>query len=134
MTEGERGGSELLGELHSLGQQLSTAFKSLWESEESRKLREELEAGFVELGHQVETAVKSAQDSDAAQQLGEQVRETMEKARESDVAARLEEGLVTGLRDLSEQISKMVSPVEPGAPTDATPEAPGEEPDVETEV
>ena len=61
-----------------------------------------MEDGFVELGHQVETAVKSAQESEAAKQFSEQVKETMDKARESDVAAKLEEGLVTGLRELND--------------------------------
>ncbi|MFC2030224.1 hypothetical protein ACFLWA_05790 [Chloroflexota bacterium] len=130
MTEEEKSGSELLDELFSLGQQLSTAVRGLWDSEDSRKLREEMEAGFLELGHQVEGAVKSAQESEAAQQLGVQVRETMEKARESDVASRLEEGLVQGLRELNEQVSKMVSPLESQPPeadeTDAPEETPGE--------
>jgi hypothetical protein len=128
MTEEGKSGSELLDELFSLGQQLSTAVKGLWDSEDSRKLRQEMEAGFVELGQQVEGAVKSAQESEAAQQLGEQVKETMERARESDVAASLEEGLVRGLRELNEQVSKMVSPLESRPPEAGDPEASAETP------
>ena len=53
-TEERVSSSEILDELHSLGQQLATTVRSLWESNESRKLRQDIEQGFVELGHQVE--------------------------------------------------------------------------------
>ena len=90
-------GSEVLGEIQSLGQQLAQAVKSLWESEESRELRQEIGDGFVGLGRQMEDAVKSAQDSEAVQKFEEQVKGTVSKARESDVATKLEQGLVSGL-------------------------------------
>jgi hypothetical protein len=80
----------------------------LWESDESRSLRQDLRDGFVELGRQLDTAVKSAQESDAAKEFGEQLKETMDKARQSDLAGKLEQGLITGLRELNEEISKLV--------------------------
>jgi hypothetical protein len=111
-TEEQDPGSEMLGELHSLGRQLSKAIKSLWESEESRKLRQDIGDGFVELGRQLDSAVKSAQESEAAKQFSEQVKVTVEKARASEVASQLEEGLVTGLREMNEQLSKLIHSVE----------------------
>jgi hypothetical protein len=126
-TEERAPSSEILDELHALGQQLATTVKSLWESDESRKLREEIEQGFVELGHQVETAVESARESEAAKQLSEQVKDTMEKARESDIPAKMEDYLVTGLRELNTQVSKMVTSLEssgtPKEETETEPEA-----------
>jgi hypothetical protein len=107
MTE-EKSDSGLMEEFYALGQQLSTAVKALWESEESRQLRQEIGEGFMELGRQVDTAVQSAQESEAAKQFSEQVQEAMDRARESDLAAQLEEGLVTGLRDLNKGLSKLV--------------------------
>jgi phage-related protein len=120
MTEEQKPSSEILDELEALGQQLVTAVKSLWESEDSRKLRQEIGEGFAELGQQIDTAVKSAQESEAVQQFEEQVKETVDKARESDVAGKLEQGLATGLRELNEQISKLVG--SPEGKTEAEPE------------
>jgi hypothetical protein len=108
--------SEILGEIQSLGQQLATAIKSMWESEESRKLRQEIGEGFVELGHQLDAAVKSAQESEAAKQFSEQVRDVVDKARKSDVTAKVEEGLVAGLRELNEQLSKVIDTIESDEP------------------
>jgi hypothetical protein len=106
-------GSEFMAELQSLGHQLATAVKSLWDSEDSRKLRQEIGDGFVELGKQLDSAVKSAQESEAAKQFGVQVKETGDKARESDVASKMEEGLVTGLKKMNEELSKFVTSLEP---------------------
>jgi hypothetical protein len=129
-TEERVSSSEILDELHSLGQQLATTVKSLWESDESRKLRQDIEQGFVELGHQVETAVESARESEAAKQFSEQVKDTMEKARESEIPAKMEDYLVTGLRELNTQVSKMVTSLEssgtPKAETETEPEADSE--------
>ena len=115
-------GSEMLEELHSLGRQLSKAVKSLWESEDSRKLRQEIGDGFVELGRQLDSAVKSAQESEAAKQFSEQVKETVEKARASDIASQVEEGLVTGLREMNTQLSKLIRSLEPKEPKADAPE------------
>jgi hypothetical protein len=130
MTEEQKPGSDLVTELHALGQQLSTAIKALWESEESRQLRQELGEGFVEVGRQVNSAVQSAQESEAGQQLGDQVKEAMDKARESDLAAQLEEGLVMGLHELNRGLSNLVGSMEPAVPAE---EAPQSEPEVESE-
>ena len=113
--------SEILDELHSLGQQLTTAVKSLWESEDSRKLRQEIGDGFVELGQQVETAIETARESEAAKQFSEQVKETVDKARESDLAGKLEEGLTTGLRQLNQQLSQVARSFEAPKKAEGTP-------------
>jgi len=111
-TKEQKAGSELLQEFQTLGQQLAAAVKSLWESEDSRRLRQQLYEGFTELGQTVDSAVKSAQESEAAKQFGEQVKETVDKARTSDVADKVEQGIVTGLRELNTQISKLVGSLE----------------------
>ena len=114
--EEKREGSEILGELEALGQQLASAVRALWQSEESRKFRQDVGEGFAELGKQLDAAIKSAQETDAARQFSEQVKETMDKARETDVVGKLERSLVTGLRELNEQLSKTVSSLQDEEP------------------
>jgi NAD dependent epimerase/dehydratase family enzyme len=131
MTEEQKPGSDLMEEFHALGQQLTTAVRALWESEDSRKLRTEIGDGFMELGQQLDSTIRAAQESEAAKQFSEQVKETVERARESDIAAKLEEGLVAGLQDLNQGLSKLVTSMEPSKPADQQPEAEAE-PDAET--
>ncbi len=112
---------QVLEELQALGQQLAKAVRSLWESEESRKLRQEIGDGAVRLGQQIESALQSAQESEAAKKLGTQVKGTVEKARGSDAVSKLEQSLITGLQELNTQVSKLVDSMEARAPHDEEP-------------
>ena len=120
--------SEILQELQSLGRELTATVRALWESEESRRLRQEIGEGFVELGRQVDAAVQSAQESETARQLEEQVKEAVEKARQSDLSRQVEEGLLMGLRVLNEQLSRVVSSLSTEKPPEAPPEDESEPP------
>jgi hypothetical protein len=128
MTEEQKSSDSLMDELQTLGQQLTTAVKALWESEDSRQLRQEIGDGFAELGNQLDSAVKNAQDSEAAKQFGTQVKTAVDQARESDIAGEVERGLVTGLQQLNEELAKLVGSLQggrsaPAPPEDDTPEA-----------
>lgn len=116
-------GGQIMDELQVLGQELSSAFKTLWDSPESRNLRQEIGEGFIELGNQLDSALKSAQESEAAKQFGEQVKDTVEKARQSDIAGKVEEGVTTGLRKMNEELSKIIASLEDDAGDDTPPEA-----------
>jgi len=104
--------NELLQELQSLGRQLTDAFKALWESEESRQVRQEIKEGFVELSQELDQAIKSAQESEAAKEFSRQVKETVERAREGDVVEKVEAGLAEGLRKLNQELAKVTRSVE----------------------
>jgi S-methylmethionine-dependent homocysteine/selenocysteine methylase len=128
VTEEEKRDGGLVAELYALGSQLTAAVKSLWESEDSRRLRDEIGEGFMELGRQLDSAVKSAQDSETAKQFSEQVKDAVDKARDSEIVEQLEEGLVTGLRELNAAIAKLVdslathtTPSQPTAGEEGTP-------------
>jgi soluble cytochrome b562 len=123
MTEEQKKDSAMLDEFEALGQQLSAAVKALWESDESRKLRQDLREGFVELGRQLDTAVKSAQESEAAKEFGEQMKDAVDKARQSDLAGKLEQGLISGLQELNQEISKFVGSLQEKDASEASEEA-----------
>ena len=113
MTEEQKPSGEIIDELHALGEQLVTAVKALWDSEDARQVRQEIGDGFVELGHQVDDAIKTARESEATKEFEAKVKETVDKARESDVAGQVQDGLVTGLRQLNEEMSKWVGSLSP---------------------
>jgi len=123
MTEERKSDSGMLEELHALGQQLSTAVKGMWESEDNRKLRQEIGEGFMELGQQVDAAISTAQESEAAKQFSGQVKEAVDRARESDLADEFERGLATGLHELNRGISSFLASTESKAPVAEDPEA-----------
>lgn len=126
-TEKKQASSEILDELESLGTQLVTAVRALWDSEDSRKLRQEIGDGFVQLGHQVDEGIKAAQDSEAAKEFKAQVQETVDKARQSDVAGKLQENLISGLRQLNAELGKLVGSLESKGEAAGEPEPPTED-------
>ena len=113
MTEEKKPGGEIVDELHALGEQLVTAVKSLWDSDDARKVRQEIGDGFVELSQQVDEAIQKTKESEATKEFEAKVKETVDKARESDVAGQVQDGLVTGLRQLNEEMSKWVGSLTP---------------------
>jgi hypothetical protein len=132
MTEEQKPSGEILDELQSLGEQLVTAVKALWDSEDARQVRQEIGDGFVELGNQVDEAIQTARDSEATKEFETKVKETVDKARESDVAGQVQDGLVTGLRHLNEEMSKWVGSLTPAEASEAdVPAAEDAEPEAE---
>jgi hypothetical protein len=130
MDEKPREEGSILGELKLLGEQLGTAVKALWESEESKHLRQEIAEGITEASRQIDTALKSAQESEAAKEFSTQVRGAVDKARETDVAEKIGEGLATGLHELNAQLNKLLSSWE--VRKAAEPETPPPAADMET--
>jgi flagellar biosynthesis/type III secretory pathway protein FliH len=133
MTEEKKPSGEIVDQLHALGEQLVTAVKALWDSEDARKVRQEIGDGFVELSHQVDEAIQTARESEATKEFETKVKETVDKARESDVAGQVQEGLVTGLRQLNEEMSKLVGSLTPSEAPEADAAASAGE-DAETEA
>ena len=127
-VEEEQKTSPVFEEFQSLGQGLASAFKTLWDHDDSVRLRHELRDGFTELGRQFDAAIQSASESEAAQQFGEQIKDTVDRARESDVAGKVEEGVLMGLRELNNQISRFVTSIEStgAAEAEAEPETEAE--------
>jgi hypothetical protein len=115
--------NELRQELQSLGRQLGNAFRALWESEESRQVRQELKEAFAEFGQELDQAVKSAQESDAAKEFSSQVKETVDRARESEIAENFLALSSDGLKKLNQELSKLVASLEKPDADEAGPEA-----------
>jgi hypothetical protein len=135
MTEEKQPGSQIVDELNQLGEQLVTAVRALWDSEDARKLRQEIGEGFDELSHQVDEAIQAAKESEATKEFETKVKETVDKARESDVAGQVQDGLVTGLRQLNEEMSKWVGSLKPKqAPEADAAASAAEEPEADAEV
>jgi hypothetical protein len=131
MSEEKRPESQILRELESLGHQLTETVRALWESEESRKLRQDIQAGFVDLASEVDEAIKSAQDSEAAHEFRGQVRQAVDTARESDVSQQVAQGLASGLQQLNQELAKVIASLERSRTSAEAGEAPS--PDATTQ-
>ena len=108
MTDEQKPTGDIVAELRLLGQQIGSAAKALWESDDSRSVRQEIREGLEEAGRQIDTAVRSFHESDAGRKLGTQVKQTVEKARESDAADKVGQGIVATLREVNRELGKII--------------------------
>lgn len=128
MTDEQKPTGDIVAELRLLGQQIGSAAKALWESDDSRSVRQEIREGLEEAGRQIDTAVRSFHESDAGRKLGTQVKQTVEKARESDAADKVEQGIVATLREVNRELGKIIGNWT-GQPPAATPPATPSDPE-----
>jgi hypothetical protein len=132
MTDEQKPTSDIVAELRKMGQQIGTAAKALWESDDSRSVRQEIREGLAEAGRQIDTAVRSFQESDAGHKIGTQVRQTVDKARDSDAAGKVEQGIVATLREVNRQLERTIGSWT-SQPTEPTPPPPPPPPPSEPE-
>jgi len=116
----EKPAGDLSEELKRLGLQLGEAAKAAWESESSRNMQTQLREGLAEMTRQLDAATKKIAEREETLRLRAQAQRVVETARHSDVAGELQEGLLTGLREmnavLEKAISKLRGPDRPSEP------------------
>jgi len=94
---------DLSAEFHKLGENLKSAVKTAWESEERRRLQSELEAGLAALG----TALRDSAQSETGQRLKAEVNDLGKRVKSGEVEQRLRTDLLNALRALNLEIEKM---------------------------
>jgi uncharacterized phage infection (PIP) family protein YhgE len=111
-SENRRGsGQELLDELNVLGHKFAEVVNTAWNSEERRKIQEDLRTGLSTLAEQLEDGLNRLADSRQAKDLlnkADDVADSLgERVRSSKFSQELAGNLATGLRSLSEQLDKL---------------------------
>ncbi len=117
-SAGEAGRSEILEELRALGKNLSTLLQSAWESEERRKIQQEIETGLGEM----RSSLKDAASGPAGQAIKADLEDLHQRLRTGEVEKRLRTELVSALHTANESIKKAAErktppppPAEPGS-------------------
>jgi len=95
-------------ELRLLGAQLGEALKKAWESETSREIQGQISRGFKEMARQFDEVADKVAASEERARLRQQVKRVVETARESEMSQEIQEGLLAGLKELNEQLEKLI--------------------------
>ncbi len=93
---------EVLDELRSLGRNLSSLLQSAWESEERKKLQQEIESGLNEMGK----SLKGAAEGPTGQAIKADLEDLHQRMRTGEVEQRLRSELVAALHAANEAIKK----------------------------
>jgi len=136
---GDHAGQNLVEELNRLGSKFVEVVQVAWESDQRKKIEQDLKSGLTSLANSLEEGLKKVGESPQTKEFlnkAEDVAETVtERVQKSQLAQDLADGLVKGLRSLTEQIDKVATELQsknrsttttttPGAGTTANPDQP----------
>jgi hypothetical protein len=103
----EEAGKELIDELTRLGQKFVEVVEVAWNSEQRKKIEEDLRTGLVSVASNLEEGFKRVSSSKEAKGAVNAAEDVAEKVRTSKIATELTEALAEGLRTLSDQMDKL---------------------------
>lgn len=110
--------SEILNELRDLGRNLSSLLQSAWESDERKKLQQEIENGLTEM----RSGLKNAADGPTGQAIKADLEGLHQRMRTGEMEEKLRSELVSALRTANDSIKKAAerktAPPPPTPPTD----------------
>lgn len=116
---------EVIEELKQLGQQIGRALKAAWESPERQELEQEVREGLRTLGEQVDEALRAAKERLEAEGIPEQAQKVITSVEKTPVVQEVRAALLTGLRALNQELSRLLRKEQP---TEATPPPTEEKP------
>jgi hypothetical protein len=107
--------------LNELGKNLRQMLQSAWESEERRKLQQEIEVGLANLGESLSEAARDFSDSPTGQSLKEDVKDIQERWRTGEVQSKAHNDIMDALRKVNTELKKATQKNPP--PPDDKPQA-----------
>jgi NTP pyrophosphatase (non-canonical NTP hydrolase) len=103
----EGDGSEILDELREMGRNLRDALQSAWDSDERKKLQQELEDGLTEVSSTLNQAARDFKDSPAGQNLKSDVADFQERLNTGEVSLKVRSEIVEALRVVNTELRKV---------------------------
>ena len=101
--------ADLAEEFKRLGRQFGDTLQTAFNSEEARRLETELRTGMRSFADEVERAFREAKGSPTATRMKEEAAAAKERVDTSDMSRKAQEGLVGGLRWLSNELEKLAN-------------------------
>jgi hypothetical protein len=99
--------SDIADELRMLGKNLKDALKSAWESDERKKLEDEIRTGLADLGVTLNEAASDFKQGQTGQQLKEDINDFRRRARSGEVSTKVHDELINALRMANSELTKM---------------------------
>ena len=116
--------TDLMDEFKRLGRQFGDTLQSAFNSEEAKRMETELRAGMKTFADEVERVFREAKDSPTATRVKEEATVVKERVETGDVGRKAQEGIVGGLRWLSDELEKLANqftPAQQQPPTEKQP-------------
>ncbi len=113
-------GPDLVVEFQTLGRAFAEAFESAWNSEERKRVEEEVRAGVESFANEVDKVIRDAKSSPTTERMKNEAGDVANKVESSDLGRRALEGIAQGLSWMSLEMGKLAEQFTPAekAPED----------------
>jgi len=103
----DEAGQELIDEFTNLGQKVVEAIEVAWNSDQRKKIEDDIRGGLVSLAGALEDGFKRVSSTKEAQEAVNAAEDVAGKMKSSKIAVELSSALAQGLHVLSEQVDKI---------------------------
>lgn len=100
-------GPDLVVEFQTLGRTFAEAFETAWNSEERKRVEEEVRAGVQSFASEVDKVIREAKESPTGERMMNEATEVAGKVESSDFGRRALEGISQGLAWMSVEMGKL---------------------------
>jgi dynactin complex subunit len=106
MSEQQKPENDLRDEFRNLGENLKQVFNSAWESDERKKLQQDIKDGMKELGFVLEGFAEDVRSSDVGETIRREANEFGDFIRSGEVEEKTRQGIVNALQALNSELQK----------------------------
>ena len=107
---------DITRELQELGRQLASTARAAWQSEQRQEIQQEMTEGIRSIRDQLADTVESLRTNPRAQTMTQSMKEQVGKAAETtrvtEIVDDVRGGLVSGLRELNDQLRRVAERLE----------------------
>jgi hypothetical protein len=104
---------DLVAEFQTLGRTFAEAFESAWNSEERKRVEQEVRAGVQSFADEVDKVIREAKGSPAGERMKSEASEMASKVESSDIGRRALEGISQGLTWVSVEMGRLAEQLQP---------------------
>ena len=103
----ENSSEDVSAEWQDLGKNLRNVFQNTWESDERRKLQDDIEAGLADFAGTINKAVEDFKESPTGQRLKTDVDGFHERVKSGEVEGKAREEVAAVLRSINSELEKV---------------------------
>jgi chemotaxis regulatin CheY-phosphate phosphatase CheZ len=118
MTDTKPLENDIAAELRQLGQNIKSVLEDAWQSDERKKIHQEIEAGLKDLGDTLKQTSAEFSQSQIAQNLKADAGDLKKRVQSGELEAKVRTELLAALRMANEELKKVLSKRSPAAPDD----------------
>lgn len=112
--------SDIKNEFRNLGNNLKRAINAAWESEERKRLQQEIQDGLSELGSQLNDLGVQVQESDVTRKVKRDVEELSERVRSGEAQENVRADVVSALQRVNSELEDVIDKWAPDKSSSST--------------